>query len=318
MCDLSAAPAVCVQCTPGPSGDAGACTGTTPVCDTAKTCRGCTADSECASNLCAPNGSCAAASDIAYVGGTVDANTMCTEAAPCSKLVTALGTNKPFIRVTGTTTHNADTVIDGKTVTIVGGANAKVTRTGGSTGGNVIRIDGASTVVLRGLEVSGGDGDGIEVAGGNVTVISSKLQNNKGLGLNVAGGAVTVTGTVISGNEAGGILVADNQKLVITNSFIVKNTNNSGLRISKPGAGSKIEFNTIVDNADNGTGVADTGGSSATMAPSRRATTSSSGIRVATPDVQTAGTASSRTPSSCPAPGLPMTASSSRAPMTTI
>ncbi|HRC58508.1 MAG TPA: right-handed parallel beta-helix repeat-containing protein, partial [Kofleriaceae bacterium] len=152
-----------------------------------------------------------------------------------------------------------DTVIDGKTVTIVGGANAKVTRTMGGDTGNVIRVTGASTLVLRGLEVSGGDGDGVEVAGGTVTIASCKLQNNKGLGLNISDGAVTVTGTVIGGNDDGGIFVANNRKLEITNSFIVKNTADGGLRMAKPGAGSKIEFNTIVDNTG-GNGSADAGG----------------------------------------------------------
>ena len=257
-CDLTAQPAVCVQCIPG--GNVSACTGTTPICDTAKTCRGCTLDSECASGLCAPDGACAAAGDIAYVGGAGAGGTTCTQAAPCAKLVDALALNKGYIRVTGTTTHDADTVIDNKNVTIVGGANAKITRTGGGPNGNVLRIAGTSKVTLKGLEISGGDGDGVQVDGGELKVLASKLQGNKGIGLNVAAGNVSVSGSMFNNNDGGGLLVADNLKLELTNSFIVKNAKNTGLRILKPGAGTKIEYNTIVDNIDEGTGITDTGG----------------------------------------------------------
>jgi hypothetical protein len=46
----------------------------------------------------------------------------------------------------------------------------------------------------------------------------------------------------------------------IVNNFIVGNSGNNAIRAADPSADSKIEFNTIVDNADNGTGVSDTGG----------------------------------------------------------
>ncbi len=60
----------CVQCTDGPAGDHSACTLTTPVCSTTDTCRACAANSECASDACLPDGSCAAATDVAYVNAT--------------------------------------------------------------------------------------------------------------------------------------------------------------------------------------------------------------------------------------------------------
>ena len=205
-CDLTAQPAVCVQCIPG--GNVSACTGTTPICDTAKTCRGCTLDSECASGLCAPDGACAAAGDIAYVGGAGAGGTTCTQAAPCAKLVDALTLTKPYIQVVGTTTNDFDTVIDNRNVTIVGGANAKITRTGGGAGGNVIRVAGTSKVVLRGLEIFSGDGDGIQVDDGDLTVSQCKVNKHKAIGINVLGGMVVINRSVISENAAGGVQVS--------------------------------------------------------------------------------------------------------------
>ncbi|MBK7536760.1 MAG: right-handed parallel beta-helix repeat-containing protein, partial [Myxococcales bacterium] len=122
-----------------------------------------------------------------------------------------------------------DTFIDGKTVTIVGGANAKVTRTGGGDTGNVIRIDGASTVVLRGLEVSGGDGDGVEVTDGDVSITGCSVRRNKGIGINVAGGSISVSRSQVFENDDGGIQVASSgTKFAISNNFIFDNGKANG------------------------------------------------------------------------------------------
>src|SRR5690349_8681041 len=54
VCDIPRA--MCVACNPG---DVGSCGGAAPVCGSDERCRGCTADTECASQTCLPDGACA-------------------------------------------------------------------------------------------------------------------------------------------------------------------------------------------------------------------------------------------------------------------
>src|SRR5262249_9086238 len=61
VCDIFRS--MCVPCT---SADLGSCAGTTPVCGDER-CRGCVADSECASQTCLPDGACASPLDVLYV-----------------------------------------------------------------------------------------------------------------------------------------------------------------------------------------------------------------------------------------------------------
>lgn len=83
MCDPSNG--ACVECL-----QAGDCPTTEPICD-AGTCRACRADSECASEACADEGSCVQEGEIVYVATDgVDAGE-CTKTAPCKKIAFAIG-----------------------------------------------------------------------------------------------------------------------------------------------------------------------------------------------------------------------------------
>src|SRR5215475_11074925 len=53
----------CVECT---AAEASACSGTAPVCGADHACRGCAADSECASLTCLPDGACAMPLNVLY------------------------------------------------------------------------------------------------------------------------------------------------------------------------------------------------------------------------------------------------------------
>jgi len=55
----------CVQCT---AAEPAACGGASPVCGADDSCHGCSSHAECPdSNVCLPDGSCAATGDVAYV-----------------------------------------------------------------------------------------------------------------------------------------------------------------------------------------------------------------------------------------------------------
>ncbi|MEZ4362096.1 MAG: right-handed parallel beta-helix repeat-containing protein [Kofleriaceae bacterium] len=100
------------------------------------------------------------------------------------------------------------------------------------------------------------------VTNGRVSIVQSEISGTVAAGsqgLRLAAGELTISCSKISNNTGGGILVATNQKVVITNSFIVGNTGAGGLNVPVPGQGSVVEFNTIADNVA-GTGAAAAGG----------------------------------------------------------
>src|SRR3954470_10753779 len=61
-CDTDRDGVTCVQCTAAATGG---CKGATPLCVNDK-CTGCTKHTDCESNLCLPDGSCALSDDVAY------------------------------------------------------------------------------------------------------------------------------------------------------------------------------------------------------------------------------------------------------------
>jgi len=110
-------PGSCVQCT---ASNSSACNGTMPICGNDNRCRACVTNTECPSDACLPNGSCAQEDDVGYVyqNGKGD----CTRNSPCGTLQNALDKPAfPYIRASGslgtstTTTIKRDVAILGDT-----------------------------------------------------------------------------------------------------------------------------------------------------------------------------------------------------------
>ena len=136
VCDLAVSR--CVQCLPE---RAEACTATSPVCGEEHACRGCRAHEECASELCLPDGSCAAAADIAYAAAR-GAGTACTQAAPCPLLSTAAARGKPYVKVSGAIVESNGLALGSQAVKIFGATGAALT----SRDKYVVRVVGTAGV----------------------------------------------------------------------------------------------------------------------------------------------------------------------------
>ena len=286
VCD-TASTGTCVQCLPERSE---ACAGTTPACGGDYACRGCTAHTDCASDACLPDGSCAVESVVVYVSEGGGAGTACSKAERCGTLSAAMAAvtpSRPYVRMVGSLSE-LGLVITDRNVTFLGAAGSIIS--GGNGPGNVqaildvrgtskvelydvtvsngrmaaIRVDGttASVNLVRSKILSAG-AEGVSIISGKATISQSEISGCGGLsrrGISLTSGELTVTRSKIAEN-GGGIFIADNQKFTITNNFIVGNRATGGVQVSKPGVGSKLEFNTIADNRDDGTtGVADAGG----------------------------------------------------------
>ena len=252
VCDVGGTN-TCVACTPA---EAEACTGTTPVCGSDNACQACTTHAECsASDVCLPTGACADATTVAYVapGGS---GTTCTQAAPCNKLGAALLTDRPYVKMTGTI--NDQVTLTNKTVTVLADPGAVLTDT---TTGILMRVEGASQVSIYDLtiqEALGGTNAGLSLQPGNTSTVRLErvmVSGHAGAGITMSGGTLTVTRSTLTQNQGGGLDMTALGVVTLTNNVVHHNGNNvtaefGGLRL-RPMAGSKVEFNTVVDNLAN-------------------------------------------------------------------
>ncbi len=196
VCDVTGSMS-CVQCLPSA---AAACVAATPVCGDDHACRACEAHDECASGACLPDGSCAAETSVAYVLAT-GTGTTCTRAAPCPLLRSAIAVAKPIIKVgaAGAANDTGTVVIDGKTVTILAEAGAKLDRDGD---GPILEVRSAGAdVAIYDLTISGATGmsggDGIQLTpnGGapKLSLTRAKVVQNQGSGISATGGTLTLS-----------------------------------------------------------------------------------------------------------------------------
>jgi hypothetical protein len=287
VCNTSAADPACVACLPA---RAEACTGTAPVCSDTS-CRACSVHGDCASDACLPDGSCAAENTVVYLKQN-GSGPNCTRMNACGLLATALtqsSATRKYIRVTGQI-ESAHADLDNKSRIFLGEAGAALRgdQGGGSPGDDpILRVRGGSQVEMYDLSlldakryavsleaptstlklqrsrvVSSGF-EGVSVAGGTMTLLESEVStcgDATHFGVSLESGELVIDRSRISENKGGGLTVALNRKFTITNSFIVGNLGNGGIAAQTPGVGSKLEFNTIADNRDDGSGVADSGG----------------------------------------------------------
>lgn len=209
---------------------------------------GCSSISDCPTSVCLPNGTCAADTDVAWLDPASTVSMPCTMAMPCYRLLDALATNRPYIRVHGTITNVSGI---SRAVTIFGEPGAAF-----STG----QMSVQSTVAIYDLTVQGCLTTNSSSVLSLTRVAVTSCSN--GTAINVSG-QLSLDRCIVSGNRGTGILITATATapFSITNTFVVGNGNQmmnnvGGISIgSTVPAGSRLEFDTIVDNG------AKTGGS---------------------------------------------------------
>jgi hypothetical protein len=255
---------VCVACT---AEELGACAGMTPICDVAtNTCVGCAQNSDCPdSGACTPDGSCAEATDVAYVQGGAGGGP-CTLADPCDSLEDAIGTGRDIIKfLTGDPVEDNSTTTLDRDLLILADPGAVLDRTGD---GAILSIT-SGNVRIEDLTISGatsggaGQGVGIVINTGNptVTLVRVIVQGNAGRGLVVDAGTLVMSRSTVINNDGGAMRISEAQ-FDISNSFFVKNgednlnTTTGGIQLVSINAGTRrFEFNTVANNERALTGV---------------------------------------------------------------
>jgi hypothetical protein len=265
----------CVECR-----DSNDCGETTPVCASGA-CRACEANADCASGICTADGSCAAATDIAYVapsGGVTE----CSVVAPCTLTIGVTSTRKYVLLSTGTYTSSAILVLAG-TKHLIGSSSGRpiITR---SAAGPVVQIPVNSDVELDSVQISGATNDGsvpngygiacgpnIGGAQGPVTlslsdvlltsnasdgllalqstlkIQRSEFSNNGGNGITSTSSPLSCDQCRITTNHGTYGLSTQGSNYTITNSFIVRN-DGLGALLGAVVAEGDFDFNTVADN----------------------------------------------------------------------
>jgi parallel beta helix pectate lyase-like protein len=249
------------------------CANPTPVCNTtAFTCRKCAAHSECSSGVCKDDGTCAAATDIAYVnnssGACADTMHTSTPMMPyCQVQYAVLNASKAYVLVSGSATaYNSVSLIASTS------ALGPLTLVGPAGRGTAVKATISSTIATAALVVNGGgssvtlivDGMDIEGAGGatpsaavscqspaTLTIKNSTIQNSGKEGVTSAGCTLTLDANVVSANGNEGIKLASTT-YVITNNIIHHNGGNApglpGVTISDSASTGTFAFNTVAAN----------------------------------------------------------------------
>lgn len=258
----------CVACT---ETDHTACTGITPICGSDNTCQKCSMHSQCASNVCLPDGSCDAGDDVAYVDQSIGGGFKCTKAEPCSLLSVALTTNQPYIKITGSITDNV--TVTNKVVVILADANAQLTEGAGIP----IKVDGTAQVTIYDLEVGGTPTNGISMQPGNTAALSLyrvKITGSTGSGIVASGnGTLNIVQSTINSNS-GGISYSGNGTVNAIRSTI---SNNSGSGIIYSGDGTLNLVQSTIDS-NSGKGVLISGDSTLNITRSEIGNNSGGGI----------------------------------------
>jgi hypothetical protein len=272
VCDLETK--MCVQCS---GSDAAACTGMTPICGSDDMCEACTSHSQCASDVCLPDGSCSSGSNVAYVSGSGSDNTTCSQASPCSSVADGLATARPYIKITGTIDEQV--TIASQNVTMLADPGATLTS---SSNGVILTVNGSSQVSIYDFVITGASGTstgigisipaattssvslvrasvtqsqyiGISASSGALSAVQSTLSGNTGGGISASGATVSITRSTITGNSGGGISLSSTP-FTIVNNFIVQNGSPSSLlggidlaSVATTGA-HQLDFNTITAN----------------------------------------------------------------------
>ena len=268
---------VCVQCTPE---DTSRCTGNTPICSTEKKCQPCSSHEQCTggenpSGVCTPLGSCAMVAEVAYVDSSGTDNPDCSLTSPCTKVSSALATNRVYVIFKGTTAENV--TIDAKTnlsflafpgaklrgamaMPVVELRNAskllvvdlEITEGLGSNGHGISLSGSDNSLVLRRTRLVKNGGAGVNVPSGNLEIFESAILENTGIGVTTDNATVKIMQTSLLDNQDGGLAIR-NSTFEVTNNIFARNGRLISTRggvvfenISMPG--NKFEFNTVTQN----------------------------------------------------------------------
>jgi hypothetical protein len=165
----------------------------------------CLAHSDCASDVCLADGTCALETQIVYLraGG---AGTVCSNAAPCGTLTAALNgvsPSKTTIRVSGTINNAEADIVFARLVVL--GDSTTVLRGGGGGGARpMFALSGGARMEFYDVTLRDSRDEGITVTStSSLTMVRSKVENAAKEGVRADGKVTLIQSEVTSCNDAG-------------------------------------------------------------------------------------------------------------------
>ena len=255
-CVVSGQPAgSCVGCR-----DAGDCSDpAAALCDpSTHSCRPCTADSDCASQICeltpgsTSHGRCVDAGKIVYVD--LNAPTGGNGLTPATALQKIMdGVNKavgltparPYVHVAAGS-YNESVGVNNKTISLVGATGVIVH----PMNGDALGAQGGGALTVRNLVATAQSGNGGNCqSGASFAAYHTQFLDNAQIGVYATGCQLLLDGCWVHGNTTGGISVSGS--FTILDSIITKN-NGGGVNQIATGTATVFVNNTVADNV-NGT-----------------------------------------------------------------
>ena len=239
------------------------CPSIAPVCDSG-TCRACRGSADCASGVCAADGSCVASANVINVdnmkcnGGKGADGSLAHPYCEARDALSALG-GKTFVRLAGSGAPYANLSVmnDGVTVTLVGpgpGATPAATIMGGSHTG--LFISGTNdTIGVDGLDIIGGNGrsdiycSAPAGAKSSLRVVRASLHGGGDVGIFARRCDLTVDRSRIGPDNEGGGVSIQGASYAITNTFIAGNIDGAAVTLSDDATG-VFAHNTVFGNVN--------------------------------------------------------------------
>ncbi|MCU1280909.1 MAG: hypothetical protein JWM53_4455 [bacterium] len=246
----------CVGCR-----DASDCSGVVPFCDaTMHVCRGCVADTECASLVCdltpgsTTHGLCVAISQVEYADGSAGPGGMgLTPTTPRQMIQDAInhavgGDNRPYVHIAAGS-YNENVGVNNKTIYLVG-ANGAIIK---PTNGDALGAMGATgSLTVRNLVATAPNGNGGNCSGASFTAYRSQFVKSSQNGIYSSNCALLVDAVWVDSNVGSGIYIGAGD-FQIFNSIITHNTNSGGFYQLATGTTTIFVNNTVADNSASGT-----------------------------------------------------------------
>lgn len=245
VCDMDTH--ACVACT---ATDIGMCGGTAPICQ-ADTCRACSANIQCSSDACMPDGSCAEMTDVAYVkvAGGVD-NATCDKANPCATLGAGIAA-KHIVRADGNFSQSIAITTGSYTLLGSRDAGGQITTTNASQP-SLLSVSTGASITVRDVGFINSTANAV-TSSGTLALDRCEVNNATLIGIQATGGMLTLTRSQVYSNHGGGIDL-QNATFAITNAFVIENGNATsafgGVSIYR--SSGSLDFSTIANNTGSG------------------------------------------------------------------
>ena len=247
----------CVACR-----DSNDCSGAMPFCDaTAHVCRGCAADTECASLVCdltpgsMNHGLCVPTTSVEYVDKSAATNgNGLTPTTPRQKIQDAInhatgGDSRAYVHIAAGTYNETVGVNNAAVIYLVGAAGVIIQAPMNM---DALGAMNGGSLTIRNITATAPSGNAANCQTGTFHAYRSQLVNSSQNGMYSSNCDLLLDGVWVDSNVGSGIYIQAGN-FQILNSIITRNSNSGGFYQNANGTATAFVNNTVADNTASGT-----------------------------------------------------------------